>query len=102
MKEDAYTELICKGFCAFYREGKEELTCETYNFLVRNLTKRELKRFIQGIAKTPDYFSDDYIRAVICNRCNFLKGDCDFRAERISPPCGGYVIIENLRRWGMG
>lgn len=102
MKEDAYTELICKGFCSFYREGKEELTCETYNFLVRNLTEGELRGMIQGIERTPDLSCDDYIKDVICGKCDFLEGDCDFRGGRVSPPCGGYVIIESLRRWVKG
>lgn len=99
MKEIAYTDLICRRFCSFYSEGKEEMTCETYNFLARNLTVSELESLIHGISKTPDLSSDDYIRVVICSRCDFLGGDCDFREGRESPPCGGYVIIENLRSW---
>lgn len=101
MKSEAYTELICQGFCSFYKPGKEELTCETYNFLVRNLTEVELKRAIQGIDKTADFSCDDYIREAVCSRCDFLKEDCDFRGGRISPPCGGYIIVENLRAWSL-
>lgn len=96
MKTGAFTELICKGFCSFYKEGKEELTCETYNFLARNLTVGELRMAVQGMDKTPDLSFDDNIRRVICCRCDFLKEGCDFRGGRRSPPCGGYVIIENL------
>lgn len=98
MKKAAYTELICKGFCSFYREGRDELTCETYNFLARNLTASELKSLIHGISKTPDLSFDDYIKNTICIRCEFLKEDCDFRAGKQSPPCGGYVVIEKLLR----
>lgn len=99
MKKEVYTELICKGFCSFFKEGKEDMTCETYNFLVRNLTERELRCLIMSINKTADLSSDDYIKSNICDRCEFLKEDCDFRAGKESPPCGGYVVIEGLRRW---
>lgn len=99
MKEALFTELICRKFCSFYKEGKEELTCETYNFLVRNLTKGELGSLIEGMSKTIDLSSDDFIKGTICNSCEFFKNDCDFRAGLASPPCGGYVILENLRRW---
>lgn len=98
MKEPRFTELICKGFCSFYREGKEEMTCETYNFLTRNLTVSELEGLIHGISKTPDLSFDDYIKSNICSRCEFLKEDCDFRAGKHSPPCGGYVVIESLAK----
>ncbi len=38
MKDKDYTSIICKGFCSFYREGKEDLSCGTYLFLRNNLT----------------------------------------------------------------
>jgi len=98
MKKNAYTDLICKGFCSFYKEGKEELTCGTYDFLERNLTLKELEAAVLGLDKTPDYSSDEYIMRVICSRCAFLEGDCDFRLGLDSPACGGYVIIESLTR----
>lgn len=102
MKKEVYTELICKRFCSFFKESKEELTCETYNFLVRNLTGRELRGLITSINKTTDLSSDNYIKSTICNKCEFLREDCDFRAGKESPPCGGYVVIESLRSWLVG
>lgn len=102
MKEAAYTDLICKGFCSFYREGKEEFTCGAYEFLVKNLTERELRNLTISTVWSHDLSSDDYIERIICRRCDFYKEDCDFRAGKKSPPCGGYVIIESLRRWLVG
>lgn len=98
MKDAVFTDLICKGFCSFYKEGKEEFTCGAYNFLVRNLTEKELIKSISNIEKNPDLSFDDYIKSTICSRCEFLKEDCDFRAGKDSPACGGYVVIEKLLR----
>ncbi|MFN3395347.1 MAG: hypothetical protein ACK4Z9_00950 [Thermodesulfovibrionales bacterium] len=98
MKDAAFTDLICKGFCSFYKEGKEEFTCGAYNFLVRNLTEKELSNQSVNMEKTPDLSFDDYIKSTVCSRCEFLKEDCDFRAGKHSPPCGGYVVIEKLMR----
>jgi hypothetical protein len=43
MKAKIYTEIICKGFCKYYKEGKEELHCNGYVFLRNNFTPYELK-----------------------------------------------------------
>lgn len=96
MKTDRYTDIICRGFCSFYRGGREELTCGSYRFLVGNLTLTELKVLASGAGKQPDLSADEEICSLVCNLCDFLTDGCDFRAGLDSPPCGGYTIVEAL------
>ena len=96
MKKDDYTDIICKGFCTFYKSGKKELACETYDFISRNLTPGELESAIQRIPSTPDFTLDKKVKGLICEKCGFMTDGCDFREGLESPPCGGYTIIEWL------
>lgn len=94
VKKDNFTDLICKGFCRYYKEGKEELTCGAYNFLAGNFTPRELESKIKRIK--PDLSCDKMIKVLICDKCDFLRDGCDFRGGLDGPPCGGYTISEWL------
>lgn len=96
MKNDVYTEIICKGFCRFYKEGKEELSCGTYAFLFERFTPEELSREIRAIRTQPEFSHDEQIRKLICERCGFIEDGCDFIEGLDSPPCGGYTIVEWL------
>ncbi|MBF0506267.1 MAG: hypothetical protein HQL09_05475 [Nitrospirae bacterium] len=101
MKDKAYTGIICKKFCSFYKEGKEDLYCGTYSFLKNNLTLRELRSVLE-LSEKPDCPSksapntDEEIRSLVCEKCDFLIDGCDFREDSSHPPCGGYHIIEML------
>lgn len=101
MKDNDYTGIICKKFCSFYKEGKEDLCCGTYEFLKRNLTPVELRSIIE-LSKAVEHPSaytfaaDDDIKKLVCNNCDFLVDGCDFREDGSLPPCGGYIIIETL------
>ena len=96
MKTDAVTHIICKGFCSFYREGKEESTCGAYGFLSEALTSGELSYAVRNLPSAPDYSHDEAIRELVCDECDFLVDGCDFREGLPSPPCGGYTIVEGL------
>lgn len=96
MKQEDYTEVICKGFCSFYKEGKEELLCGTYRFLRDNFTPDELAEVPEGIE--PDFSEDAWLRDSICSKCDFLTDGCDYREGNPPPPCGGYVVAEFLRK----
>ncbi len=101
MKDKDYTCIICKNFCQFYKEGKEDLYCGTYLFLRNNLTPGEL-RSILSLSKACErpaeytFTADDEIKKVVCEKCDFLVDGCDFREDGSHPPCGGYRIIELL------
>ncbi|HXX58081.1 MAG TPA: hypothetical protein VEI96_08790 [Thermodesulfovibrionales bacterium] len=98
MKTALYRELICKGFCPFHKDGRDDLTCGTYNFLERILTARELEREVRQIRAVPDLLGDRSIRRLICGNCDFLTDGCGFREGTDSRPCGGFTIVEWLMR----
>jgi hypothetical protein len=101
IKDKDYTGLICKRFCSFYKEGKEDLLCGSYLFLKRNLSLRELG-CILDLSKAADRLpecassADDEIKRLVCEECDFLVGGCDFREDGTNRPCGGYFIVELL------
>lgn len=96
MKTASYTDIICKKFCDYYKDGKEELACETYNFLAGKFTPGELEAGLRDIGELPDFLHDEEIKKLICENCDFLIDGCDFREGLNAPPCGGYTIIEWL------
>lgn len=96
MKTAKYIELICKRYCNYYKDVKEDLTCETYNFLAEKFTPDELESKIHDIKIKPQFSCDEEIKRLICDRCEFLINGCDFRDGLDAPPCGGYAIIEWL------
>lgn len=96
MKKKDYTGLICKGFCKYYKAGREEISCGTYDFLVRNVAAGELRSLIRDVNPLPDLSCDREIRALVCKQCDFMVDGCDFRQVATAPPCGGYTILEKL------
>jgi hypothetical protein len=101
MKETDYTNIICKQFCKFYKEGKEELQCRGYSLLKNNFTSNELLSLavLAGdISKNSIPLEDDRLRDFICKPCEFYIDGCDFTDNRSGPPCGGYLIIQALFR----
>lgn len=100
MKEDGYTELICRGFCRYFKPDRETIQCGAYNLLRRHLSTEELEAHIAPYRGAdlplPDRDVDEEIRALACAACEFLVDGCDFREDRSGPPCGGYYIIGKL------
>lgn len=96
MKTGAFTDIVCKGFCRFYREGKENQACGTYDFLSRNLTASELASMVSAIHLKPDFSQDEEIMSLACMQCDFLADGCDFREGLDAPACGGYTILASL------
>ncbi len=99
MKDKDYTGIICKGFCSFYKEGKEDLFCGAYLFLKNNMTLQELRSVLDSskIYERPSehvFPADEEIKRLVCDKCDFLVDGCDFREDGSHPPCGGYSILE--------
>jgi hypothetical protein len=120
MKDDAYTDIICKEFCKYYKEGKEELHCNGYVFLRDNFTPHELKTMLENSAadgfpgKSQTFLGreqqnettvcrtialshyrtkDEELINLICKKCDFFVDGCDYIDNQSGPPCGGYLII---------
>lgn len=100
MKGDVCADLICRGFCRYYRPGREALQCGAYTVLSDHLATGELKACTEpdrGKALSfPDSDADSEIRMLACAVCDFLVDGCDFREDRSGPPCGGYYVLEIL------
>jgi hypothetical protein len=97
MNKGILRSIVCRGFCSFYKNGKNESPkCGTYDFLAENLSTDELREAALAAIRHMDYSLDKEIRHMICERCAFFADGCDFRRSRRSPPCGGYIIIERL------
>ncbi len=98
MKEKIYTDIICKGFCRYYKEGREEIHCNGYVLLRSNFTPYELKIMLnlfkpkKEIKKEiPD--RDERLIDLLCKGCDFFIDGCDY-ADNISvTPCGGFLIV---------
>ncbi len=91
-------DLICKGYCKYYKESKnEDLCCEGFKFF---------ERFFPLPANNPgkkDCLSvfkyDSILMEILCKRCDFLSDGCDYRDEKhygIAPPCGGFILLHRI------
>jgi len=104
MKSKGYSELICRGFCKFYKPGKEAIQCGGYSFLRDNLTIGELRYLYKSSQQTRDRLelpgtgSGEHktLEGLICRKCDFLVDGCDFMDNRSAPPCGGYILVRLL------
>ncbi|RMF96629.1 MAG: hypothetical protein D6734_03425 [Candidatus Schekmanbacteria bacterium] len=105
MKDDEIIEKICKPFCSFYKEGKEEMLCKGAEILKEILSKLPQKRFhnyFKGDVLCPKIiYQNGEMLERICRQCNFYISGCDFTDpdfKGYSPPCGGYIAIVCLIR----
>ncbi len=98
MKEGVWTEIICRGFCPYFKEGKEELQCAPYALLKETFTINEIRAALDALSGKgePDFTRDEEIDEIACRGCEFLADGCDFRQDRSGPPCGGYTVLEAL------
>lgn len=102
MKDKIYTDIICKGFCKYYKKGKEEIHCNSYIFIRNNFTPHELKILLDNSAAErpaalPHYSTkDEKLLELVCKKCDFFVDGCDYTDNRSGPPCGGYLIIKRL------
>ncbi|MBI3600767.1 MAG: hypothetical protein HY097_09035 [Nitrospinae bacterium] len=91
-------DLICKGYCKFYKESKdEELSCEGFKFFERFFPPRLSN---SDIKYSPSVFKyDSILMDILCKKCDFLIGGCDYRDEEhlsSAPPCGGFILLHRI------
>lgn len=101
MKDEQYTDIICKEFCKFYKEeGKEEIHCGGYELLRNNITPGELRLLSRYIHKAPfAEHLEDALTEFVCSKCDFRIDGCDFRDGLAEPPCGGYIMMSRLLKY---
>lgn len=101
MKEDIYTDIICKWFCSYFKDGKEEMHCGGYQLLADNFTVTELRQ-LAALTDRPENMKlrippdDENLSGFVCSKCDFLVDGCDYRESLSGPPCGGYILIDML------
>lgn len=98
--------IICKGFCIYFKEGKEELHCNGYMFLRDNFTPYELKTMLALANPKKDlkYIipeKDEKLTNLLCKRCDFFVDGCDYSDNQLGPPCGGYLIVRLMAKHGL-
>lgn len=81
---------ICKKFCVYFREDKEDLG---HCFPVKVFEKCE-ENYI-NVKKAENISS--VLKQLFCKECEFYPEDCDF-CSSINPgmPCGGYLYYLSL------
>lgn len=85
---------ICKNYCPYYREGKEDVghCFPVLLFCDKELTYKDVKTANEIKRSLVELF---------CLRCEFYPEDCDFHAlENTGSPCGGYIYFYHLLKKG--
>lgn len=96
-------ELVCRPFCRFFKEDKDEaMACEGFNFILRLLERLDPATLANLRKEIPATWNNDTIlREVLCEKCEFLIDGCDFRdpaCDYKAEPCGGYLLLDTLLR----
>lgn len=92
-------DLICKGYCKFYRKNKDEkLSCEGFNFFEKSFTPFSINS--TGKYNIPSNFKyDSILMNILCKKCDFLIDGCDYRDKSCHNrafPCGGFILLNKL------
>ncbi|GAB4432162.1 MAG: hypothetical protein OHK0040_02000 [bacterium] len=85
--------LICRKFCTYYREEKEDLGhCFPIKVFVANKGQfLETTKIVTISSKLEDLF---------CSNCEFYPNDCDYSIDKEAEPCGGYKYYLTLLEEG--
>ncbi|HTP05989.1 MAG TPA: hypothetical protein VMM54_12640 [Nitrospirota bacterium] len=87
---------LCLKYCSYYKPSKnEELACRGF---------RVVERFMQSgrtiVMENPGVSVDkqvmDQLVQSLCSVCTFHEYDCDYFQDRVSHPCGGFVLLSQL------
>jgi len=100
MKDPRLEKWICEPYCRFYKGGREEMACAGLIFFRTHFDRGELKALLQALVPQSWTGSEDAtLSRILCDGCEFAEDGCGFReGEEDSPPCGGYILLEQLLR----
>ena len=93
---------ICGNFCSYYKPLKdEELACRGF-VVVKALMEMGKQVSLEESNKRPGPLTEEGLRKVLCLKCPFYEGDCDFiLQEGDALPCGGFIFLGLLIEKGM-
>jgi hypothetical protein len=103
MTKKDFKDYICRPFCMFYKDGqKEEMACQGA-LVVESLVNQRLISKERVYLSITDYQlclkHKDTLTRYVCQKCPFMKEDCDFQSTAPSDdlePCGGYMVLAGL------
>jgi len=103
MKKEALVELLCAGYCSFYRPEKDEdLACKGFIILERLLDEQKevparTEKMVLSTKTENDLFQ------ALCTGCPFFEQDCDYASWKRGEggnepceamyPCGGFLCL---------
>ena len=87
---------LCLKYCSYYKPGKnEELACRGFR-VVERLMQAGRTILIENPGISADRQVMDQLIQSLCSVCIFHEYDCDFFQDRVSQPCGGFVLLSQL------
>jgi hypothetical protein len=104
MTKTNFIDYICRPYCMYFREGaKEDMAC----LAARIAEKLSEQSFFDppaiSLEKDPSAWlnqsRDAVLLEIVCQRCEFMDDDCDFRSDNPPPdtePCGGLILLSLL------
>lgn len=106
-KRPQVVKLICEHSCPFFKSGKkEDAACQGFIFFNECLNLERIEEAYSILRKgisTWRSIDRNFMDRILCRRCSFLVGGCDFRDPQYqgeSFPCGGYMVLGEL--WESG
>ena len=89
-------QTVCLRLCSYYKPGKnEELACRGYLVLER-LALRGVPIARKTAEQYRDRTEEELLVNTLCMACPFHEQDCDFMENSALPPCGGFLVLEQL------
>jgi len=106
-KNPDYRQLLCQEYCPYHKPLLFSDTFTCYGFILVQEVMRKYPQcnyLLSSPLSGPKcvYHYDPYLSKLICQKCDFLKDGCDFRAQKHMgqnkncSPCGGYIFITRL------
>jgi hypothetical protein len=87
---------LCLKYCSYYKPSKnEKLACRGFR-VVERLIQAGRTILMEGPGVSGDERVTDQLLQTLCSVCTFHEHDCDYFEDRVSQPCGGFVLLSQL------
>ncbi len=103
-KNEALICTLCRPYCRYYKQGKnEDLLCRGAVVVERLILSG--KSIVPSGEKKHRHHAAPSIRELVVNHlcavCAFRQHDCDFAKDGTSEPCGGFLLLLELLEQGV-